>query len=123
MQRILIVDDISEVFDLLKMVLEPCGYLCEYAGTGQEALDKYAAYEYPLMLADLNMKPMNGLELLEKAKAQYPATHIVLMSGHLTPEVREQAKAKGAVSVLEKPFPLDQLGEIIGKLIPPREEE
>jgi two-component system, NtrC family, nitrogen regulation response regulator NtrX len=105
---ILIVDDEKNILLTLKRALEVEGYLCEVAGGGQVAIDLLAAKPIDLVLMDVRMPDMDGLEALEKIRKtrQVP---VIMMSGHGTIETAVKATHLGARDFLEKPIGRDRL--------------
>ncbi len=108
-KRILIVDD-EEIFLVqLKAALEAMGMDTFMAKDGLEALERLRKMDFAVVLADMKMPRMDGLELLEKIKKLYPHTYVVMISGH--GEVSKVVKAMklGAYDFLQKPFDLELL--------------
>ena len=104
-RRLLIVDDEPDMLHLLKRSLEPdlkCAV--ETSTSGLEALDKLSQDKFDLILADIKMPQMDGLELLEKVQAQYPDQTVVMMTAHGSIDVAIQAIQKGAYDFVTKPF-------------------
>jgi heterodisulfide reductase subunit A len=102
--RILVVDDELVVRDSLKEWLEDEGFSVAMAESGDQALEKLGADNYHLMLTDIKMPGMGGVELLEQAKAQYPDLTVVMMTAYATVETAVDAMKMGAIDYLMKPF-------------------
>ncbi len=102
--RILVVDDELVVRDSLKEWLEDEGFSVAMAESGDQALEKLSAESYHLMLTDIKMPGMGGVELLEQAKAQYPDLTVVMMTAYATVETAVDAMKMGAIDYLMKPF-------------------
>src|SRR5215467_485242 len=101
--RILVIDDEGAIRDSLKMTLEYEGYEFVGAATGQEGL-ALAEREAPdLVLLDVKMPGMDGLEVLDRLHAMNETLPIVMISAHGTPSTAVEAIRKGAVDFLEKP--------------------
>ena len=79
-QRILLVDDVPQGTIARKSVLVSLGYQVHTAESGQQALDILGRQSFDLMVTDFRMPGMDGLELIQRAKALYPAMRIVLLS-------------------------------------------
>ena len=111
MQRnILIVDDESDMLQLLKRSLEPdLGCRIETAESAQQALQELSRNPFDLVLADIKMPEMDGLELLELIKKQYPDLTVVMMTGYGTVDTAVKAMRNGAHDFVTKPFDHDAL--------------
>ena len=102
--RILVIDDESAIRDSLRMTLEYEGYEFVGAATGQEGL-ALAEREAPdLVLLDVKMPGMDGLEVLDRLRALNDALPVVVISGHGTISTAVDATKKGAFDFIEKPF-------------------
>ncbi len=107
--RILVVDDEEMIRYLLENALARQGYMVVCAGSGQAALKQLEGGTFDLVLTDLQMPEMDGLELLRRTRAAFPATDVIVLTGHATVETAVQAMKEGAYSYLTKPFNLDEL--------------
>jgi len=107
--RILVVDDELVVRDSLKEWLEEEGFTVAMAGSGAEALAALAAEPYHLMLLDIKMPGMDGVEVLERAKALSPELSVVMMTAYATVETAVEAMKIGALDYLIKPFEVESL--------------
>src|SRR5205809_6855317 len=102
--RILVIDDEGPIRDSLKMTLEYEGYEFIGAATGQEGL-ALAEREAPdLVLLDVKMPGMDGIEVLERLRNMNDALPVVVVSGHGTISTAVEATKKGAFDFIEKPF-------------------
>jgi two-component system nitrogen regulation response regulator NtrX len=102
--RILVIDDEAAIRDSLRMTLEYEGYECLTAATGQEGL-ALADREAPdLVLLDVKMPGMDGLEVLDRLRAANEALPVIVISGHGTISTAVEATKKGAFDFIEKPF-------------------
>ena len=102
--RILVVDDEMIVRSSLMEILDTEGYSAEMAESGQNALEKLEQQPYQLMLTDIKMPGMDGVELLQKAKSLYPDLPVVMMTAYATVETAVEAMKIGALEYLIKPF-------------------
>ena len=107
--RILVVDDELAVRDSLKEWLEEEGFSVAMAGSGPEALDVMLAAPYHLMLLDIKMPGMDGVEVLERAKALAPELTVIMMTAYATVDTAVEAMKIGALDYLVKPFELEVL--------------
>src|SRR6266699_3511332 len=102
--RILVIDDEAAIRDSLRMTLEYEGYEFLGAATGQEGL-ALAEREAPdLVLLDVKMPGMDGLEVLDRLRASNVAIPVIVVSGHGTISTAVEATKKGAFDFIEKPF-------------------
>jgi heterodisulfide reductase subunit A2 len=102
--RILVVDDELIVRDSLKEWLQDEGFTVSMAASGQEALDMMSREPFQLMLADIKMPGMDGVELLKHSKEIIPDLPIVMMTAYATVETAIEALKTGALDYLIKPF-------------------
>ncbi len=102
--RILVVDDELIVRDSLKEWLAEEGFGVDMAASGSEALDQLARQEYQLMLLDIKMPGMDGVEVLQKARESFADTRVIMMTAYATVETAVEAMKIGALDYLIKPF-------------------
>lgn len=107
---ILIVDDEPDMLHLLKRSLEPdLNCRVETAGSGNEALNMLNRDHFDLVLSDIKMPEMDGLELLKQIRHDEPDLTVVMMTGHGSIETAVKAMQNGAYDFITKPFDLDAL--------------
>lgn len=106
---ILIVDDEKAQRDILETILGRDGYRTALAGSGQDALVKLKDDEFDLILTDLKMQGMSGMELLEKVLQDNPQQCVIIMTAHGTIDSAVEATRKGAFNYLEKPLDREHL--------------
>ena len=110
-QQLLIVDDQPDMLTLLKRSIEPelkCHV--ETASSGEAALEMVHASDYDLVLADIKMPGISGLDLLERIKSDYgEAITVVMMTAYGQIELAVKAMKSGAYDFITKPFDLDAL--------------
>ncbi|MBC8009113.1 MAG: sigma-54-dependent Fis family transcriptional regulator [Burkholderiales bacterium] len=109
MPSVLIVDDLLSIHEMLEAVIQPTGYSTAFATDGEKALARYKAEKYDLVLADIDMKPMDGITLLRQLKAYDPTTVVIIMTAYASTESAVQALKFGAFDYLQKPFRVDDL--------------
>jgi two-component system nitrogen regulation response regulator NtrX len=107
--RILVIDDEAAIRDSLKMTLEYEGYEFLGAATGQEGLALIEREGPDLVLLDVKMPGMDGLEVLDRVRAMNEALPVVVVSGHGTISTAVEATKKGAFDFIEKPFASDRV--------------
>ena len=109
MPSVLIVDDLVSIHEMLEAVIQPTGFATSFATDGEKALVRYKAEKYDLVLADIDMKPMDGITLLKQLKAYDPSAVIIMMTAYASTETAVQALKLGAFDYLLKPFRVDEL--------------
>ena len=108
--RLLVVDDEQSVRKLCVTVGEALGYSCMEANSGETALALLEEHPAHMILTDMVMPNMSGLEFLEKVKKMFPRTEVAVMTGHGSVETAVQAMKLGAYDYISKPFsPLEEL--------------
>jgi two-component system response regulator AtoC len=108
--RLLIVDDEQSIRKLCITVGEALGFICLEADSGESALNLLEEQPVHMVLSDMVMPHMSGLEFLEKVKKLLPRTEVALMTGHGSIETAVQAMKLGAYDYITKPFsPLEEL--------------
>ncbi len=108
--RLLIVDDEQSIRKLCVTVGEALGFICLEADSGESALTLLEEQPVHMVLSDMVMPHMSGLEFLEKLKKLLPRTEVALMTGHGSIETAVQAMKLGAYDYITKPFsPLEEL--------------
>ena len=115
--RIMIVDDEQIVRESLFYWFEKAGYRAEASSSGFEALERLETSVFDLMFVDIKMPGMDGMELLEKIKAEYPETVVVIMTAYGSIESAIRAMKTGAADYLLKPFKPDQLSLVMEKIL------
>ena len=102
--RILIVDEEEIVRNVLAQVLEADGFKVRGASSGDEALEFLKKEPFSLVITDIVMSGMTGIELLERIKQLYPATEVIVITGHASLDTALTALRHGAYDYLYKPF-------------------
>ena len=115
MADVLLVDDEKSVRSTLAIMLSKSGYNVVEAGNGPDALGMMKEQFYDLIITDLKMEPMTGLELLKKTKDVNPATEVILMTAFGTVESGVEAMKLGAMDLIEKPTDIETIAEKIKK--------
>src|SRR6188768_1906951 len=109
MPSVLIVDDLVSIHEMLDAVIQPTGIATTFATDGEKALVRYKAEKYDLVLADIDMKPMDGITLLKQLKLYDPNCVVIIMTAYASTESAVQALKYGAFDYLQKPFRVDEL--------------
>ena len=121
-RRLLIVDDASPVVVLCVNVLRGLGYDVRGANSGDAALDILRKERFDMMVLDYKMPGLTGFELFAQARALHPDLAVVLVTGHGTPQIVEEANRLGFASILLKPFTSDELRGTVDKVLGLRQE-
>ena len=109
MKRILVIDDEAIVRTSCERTLSPEGYDVRLATSGLEGIDILEKESFNLVLLDLKMPDMDGIEVLGKIKTSWPETKVVMITGYSTVDTAVQALRFGAYNFIEKPFTPDTL--------------
>jgi DNA-binding NtrC family response regulator len=109
MPSVLIVDDLVSIHEMLEAVIQPTGFATSFATDGEKGLVRYKADKYDLVLADIDMKPMDGITLLKQLKIYDPNAVVIIMTAYASTESAVQALKYGAFDYLQKPFRVDEL--------------
>jgi two-component system, NtrC family, nitrogen regulation response regulator NtrX len=107
--RILVIDDETAIREAIRMTLEYEGYKVEEARSGQDGLDKAGRTPYDVILLDIKMPVLDGMEVLDNLKAQKIVTPVVMVSGHGDISTAVECTKRGAWDFLEKPLNRDKL--------------
>lgn len=116
MFSILVVDDEEDIRRALKVIFDSDGYETFFAPNGREAIDIIQKNEIDLMLLDLRLPDMNGLEVLKSSKEIDPFLAVIIMTGYADVETAVEAMKNGAYDYLKKPFKADAI-RLVAKLI------
>jgi DNA-binding NtrC family response regulator len=109
MPSVLIVDDLLSIHEMLDAVIQPTGFSTSFATDGEKALVRYKAEKPDLVLADIDMKPMDGITLLKQLKLFDPNAVVIIMTAYASTESAIQALKFGSFDYLQKPFRVDEL--------------
>ena len=113
----MIVDDEKIVRESLYHWFTKLGHTVEKASSGSEALERLEKNPFDLLFVDIRMPEMNGIELLEKVKTDYPETIVVIITAYGSIETAVKAMQLGASDYLLKPFKPDYLSLVMEKII------
>jgi two-component system nitrogen regulation response regulator NtrX len=108
-ESILVVDDEPAILDSLSKILEDEGYQVTLAKSGAEALKVLATEPHDLVMLDIWMPEMDGLDTLKRLREQWPRQQVVMMSGHGSIETAVRSIKLGAYDYIEKPLSLDHV--------------
>ena len=117
MNKILLVDDDPELRANMKEILVDAGYSTEEAASGEEALEKAVSAHYNMILLDLMMPGMDGIDTLVALRKISPKAKVIMITAFATVENAVNAIKKGASDYVTKPFRIDELLAIIGRVL------
>jgi len=118
---ILIVDDSASLRQVVKIALSNAGYEVVEASEGKDALSKLGGQRYHLIISDVNMPNMDGIELLKAIKqhSSYKFTPVLMLTTESGEAKKQEGQAAGAKAWIVKPFQPQQLLSAVSKLIMP----
>lgn len=115
--HILVIDDELSMRELLEFMLEKEGYRVSCAENGSKAIELVEKMHFDLLLCDIRLGDMTGLEVLKAAKQKNPQTVVIMISAYATAETAVEAMNLGAYDYLPKPFENAELKQTIRKAI------
>jgi len=120
MKRILVVDDNKQITDVVKLMLESSGYHCTIANSAQECLSLLPSNRFDLILLDIAMPEVTGIDVLKKVKEDPSLNHnriIFFSASSFTDAQMEDLKKQGALDCIRKPVSKTKLLEVIAKCV------
>ena len=113
--QVLVVDDEVHIRETLTGVLEDEGYVAAGAVDGESALQYLAAHRVDVMLLDIWLPGMGGLDVLSRVREQFPGVTVIMISGHGTVNIAVDAIKQGAFDFIEKPLSIDRILMVMEK--------
>lgn len=113
--QVLVLDDEPIVGKRLQPALSKVGCDVEIFDTPGPALARLQEKEFHIVVTDIRMDEIDGIEVLERVAALYPATKVIMITGYATVEVAREALAKGAFDFIAKPFKPQEIRDVIAK--------
>ena len=123
MNKILVIDDEAIVRTSCERTLVPEGYDVRLASSGREGIEILGREAFSLVLLDLKMPDMDGIEVLNKIKTTWPGTKVVMITGYSTVDTAVQALRLGAYNFIEKPFTPDTLLKAVTEVFEKKAED
>jgi DNA-binding NtrC family response regulator len=114
--EILVLDDEEIVCARLKPALEKAGYVVETFTDSRQAKERLEQQSFDIVVTDLKMANIDGMELFRFAKERWPQTKVIIISGFATVDVTRTALQAGVRDVIAKPFKISQLKDLINKV-------
>ena len=119
--RILVVDDEEIVIKSCVRILASCGYAVDSAPDGREALRMVEAETYDVMILDIMMPKMDGMEVLQRVKETHPGVDVIMVTGLSQIDTAVRAMKLGAFDYLSKPFDPDELQLVVARALERRQ--
>lgn len=114
---ILIVDDASNILVAVSKALEKLGHPVETTAYAEEALLRLGRAEYALVLLDLELWGMSGLDMLQKMRGSHPDVPVAIITAYGNPENEAEARRLGAADFIVKPFSPKEIRERVAKVL------
>ncbi|HYA42947.1 MAG TPA: sigma-54 dependent transcriptional regulator [Syntrophobacteraceae bacterium] len=118
--RILIVDDERIARENLEHVLRREGYETVSAGDGLAAIEELEKEEFDLVLTDIRMQPVDGLQVLDRARELYPGIEVIVITGYASVSSAVEAMHKGAYYYIPKPYKIDDIRALVKQAVEKR---
>jgi len=119
--KILVVDDEQSMCDFMEIMLAKEGYQVETSISGEQAIQKASVENYDLIIADMMMPNMTGVELLKKIKKGQPGQDFIVMTAFASVDTAIEAMKEGALDYITKPFKIDEIKLVIQKSLSRKE--
>lgn len=118
-KTILTVDDSSTIRQMVTFVLKEAGYTVHEAVDGQQAIDLMSSSPVDMVITDLNMPNVNGVELIRwtRADARHKFIPVVMLTTESQEDIKREGRAAGATGWIVKPFKPEQLLNVVGKVL------
>ena len=113
--QVLVLDDEPIVGKRLQPALAKVGCDVEVFDAPRPALERIEGKRFDVVVTDIRMEEIDGIEVLEKVLARWPETRVIMITGYATVEVAREAMAKGAFDFNAKPFKPQELRDVIAK--------
>lgn len=113
--RIMVLDDEPIVCKRLKPALEKLGYEVDAFTQSPEAMHQIQRISYNIVITDLKMKEIDGMQVLSEAKKRHPGTEVIVITGFATMETAKQSLQMGVFDFIAKPFKLSEIQEVVNR--------
>ncbi len=117
MKKALAVDDSATMRNLVKIALEAEGFSVDTAGNGQEALELAKRNNYDVVISDINMPVMDGLQFLKEFREINKRTPVLMLTTETEARKKEEAKRLGATGWIVKPFKPEDLVKVVKRVV------
>jgi two-component system response regulator AtoC len=115
--NILLVDDEEPIREAMLLLLKAADYRITACASGQEALQILAGEQFDIVITDLFLPDITGIDILTKAKALFPTLEVILITGHASAETAVRAMKEGAFDYITKPLNFEELRMILAKAV------
>jgi len=115
--KILVCDDEENIRESVKLILDDEPYLQAFAANGREVIKKVTEFKPDIIILDIKMPKLSGLDAIEQIKAINPDVKIIMISGYEQPDVIKEALSRGASDYLPKSFSGRQLKDAIKRIL------
>ncbi len=113
--RIMVLDDEPIVCKRLKPALEKLGYEVDAFIQSTEAMHQIQRINYDIIITDLKMKEIDGMQFLGEAKKRHPGTEVIIITGFATMETAKQSFQQGVFDFIAKPFKMSEIQEVVNR--------
>jgi DNA-binding NtrC family response regulator len=113
--RLMVIDDEPIVCRRLKQILEKTGYEVDVFNDGINAIKGLEERPYDIIVTDLKMEGVDGMKILETARAKNPGTKVIMITGFAEMETAREAFRKGVFDFISKPVEIDVIKQVISK--------
>lgn len=111
----MVIDDEPIVCRRLKQILEKTGYEVDVFNDGANAIEGLGEKSYDIIITDLKMKGVDGMKILETARAKNPGTKVIMITGFAEMETAREAFRKGVFDFISKPVEIDVIKQVISR--------
>ncbi|HYE32964.1 MAG TPA: response regulator [Methylomirabilota bacterium] len=115
--KVLIVDDSALARRMVRMALEELGHSVEEASDGAQALERYALNQHDVVILDMVMHGMYGLEVLQNFRQLNPKLPVIIATADIQRSTRDQVRDAGAAAMLNKPLRKEELRELLSLVL------
>jgi two-component system chemotaxis response regulator CheY len=117
MSKVLVVDDSGLARRTLRQLLEEMGHAVEEANDGAQALERYFLNRHDLVVLDMVMEGMYGLEVLMKFKQINPGVRVIVVTADIQRSTQAEVRAAGASALINKPVSRDELASVVSSVL------
>jgi DNA-binding response OmpR family regulator len=115
--RVLVVDDEPRICRLILDVLVQEGYMVDVSFSGADALQMIRKYNYHLLITDLEMPGIDGLELIQKVKKRDPDIRAIMITGNAIDDIARWSLRYGIDNTMQKPFNITELKRVVKQVL------
>ena len=115
-KKLLIVDDNRDLADGLAMILEDEGYRVTLAYNGADGITAFNNERFHVVLLDVKLPDMNGIEVFQKIHKKDPAVRVIMMTGYRVEQLLAEVIGDGEVKILRKPIEMERVSEILAQI-------